>query len=74
MDKYIHTFSSVNWEAVLPIIIPIIVIQLILLAVALFSLKKAPATRGPKLLWALIIIFVSILGPVLYFVIGKEEQ
>jgi len=74
MDKYINDFSSVNWEAVAPIIAPIIVIQLILLIVALFSLKKASATRGPKLLWALIIIFVSILGPVLYFVIGKEEQ
>jgi len=65
-----NELSSINWG----IIAPIIVINLILVIVALFSLIKAPATRGPKLLWAIIILFIGIIGPVLYFVIGRKEE
>ena len=28
---------------------------------------------GSKLVWALVIVFVNILGPILYFVAGREE-
>jgi hypothetical protein len=31
-------------------------------------------TRGPKWLWILIIIFGELIGPIVYFVIGREEQ
>ncbi|OPA74333.1 transcriptional regulator [Paenibacillus selenitireducens] len=60
---------TVNWN----IIAPILVIQLILLITALVSLYKTSATRGPKWMWIPIIIFVSIFGPVLYFVIGRKD-
>jgi hypothetical protein len=60
---------TVNWN----IIAPILVIQLILLTTAFISLYKTSATRGPKWMWILIILFVSIIGPVLYFVIGRKD-
>ncbi|WP_019413006.1 PLD nuclease N-terminal domain-containing protein [Paenisporosarcina sp. TG20] len=55
------------------IIAPIFIIQLILLIIALIDLSKINDTNGPKWLWALIIIFVNILGPILYFILGRKQ-
>ena len=57
----------------LPLFIPIAIIQLILLAVALFDLSKQEKTRGPKMLWVFVILLVNFIGPILYFVIGRDE-
>jgi phospholipase D-like protein len=57
----------------LPFLIPIIVLQLVLLAVALLDLVRRERTRGPKWAWVLIIVFVNIIGPILYLVLGREE-
>jgi len=58
----------------LPIIAPILIIQLILLIVSIIDLVKIEKTNGPKWLWALIIIFINIIGPILYFVIGRRSN
>ena len=57
----------------LPLIIPIAAIQLILLVVALIDLSKQEKTRGPKMLWVFVILLVNFIGPILYFVIGRDE-
>jgi hypothetical protein len=57
------------------LIIPLIVLQLALLGVALYDLTR-PGRRvkgDNKTVWALIIIFVQVLGPILYFLAGREE-
>jgi uncharacterized YccA/Bax inhibitor family protein len=57
------------------IMVPILVIQLGLLVFALYDLTR-PARRvkgASKVVWALIIIFVNILGPILYFLVGRED-
>jgi hypothetical protein len=59
----------------LAILIPILVIQLGLLAWALYDLTR-PGRRvkgDSKVVWALIIIFVNIIGPILYFLVGRED-
>ncbi len=57
----------------LPFFFFFILIQLLLIVVALFDLFKRERTRGPKWLWALIILFVNLIGPIIYFAIGREE-
>ncbi len=57
----------------LPFLVPLILIQLVLMVVALVDLARRERTRGPKWVWALIIILGELLGPILYFVIGREE-
>ncbi|MEP7358709.1 MAG: PLD nuclease N-terminal domain-containing protein [Anaerolineales bacterium] len=57
----------------LPFLIPIIILQLILLVVALLDLAWRERTRGPKWVWVLIIIFVNVIGPILYLMLGREE-
>ena len=57
----------------LPFLIPIILLQLGLMIFALVDLVRREKTKGPKWLWALIIVFVNLVGPILYFIIGREE-
>jgi hypothetical protein len=58
----------------LPILAPIAIIQLILLIVAIVDLVRIEKTNGPKWLWVIIILFVNIIGPILYFVIGRRSN
>lgn len=60
----------------LPIIAPIAAIQLILMVVALVDLarREQAATRGPKLMWVLIIVAGSLLGSVAYFIVGRRND
>jgi hypothetical protein len=62
--------QDIQFQALLPFII----IQIILVIIALVDLSKREATKGPKLLWVFVIILVSILGPVAYFVIGRRNE
>jgi drug/metabolite transporter (DMT)-like permease len=57
----------------LPLLIPILVLQLILMVVALVDLSRREKTRGPKWVWALVIVLGELLGPILYFIIGRKE-
>ena len=57
------------------LIIPLAAIQLSLLAFALYDLVKRTRVRGgSKLVWGLVIVFVGIIGPILYLTIGREED
>ena len=58
----------------LPFLIPILILQLILLVVALLDLVRRERTRGPKWVWVLVILLVSLFGPILYFVLGRQDE
>lgn len=53
--------------------IPILIIQFGLQILALIDLYRQPTVRGPKWVWVLIIILGELLGPILYFFIGRKE-
>jgi hypothetical protein len=55
------------------LIIPVILLQLTLMIIALVDLARREKTKGPKWLWALIIIFGELIGPIVYLLIGREE-
>jgi hypothetical protein len=58
----------------LPLLVPVFVFQIVLLVIALMDLLHRQKTRGPKWAWALAILFVQMIGPILYLVMGKEEE
>lgn len=58
----------------LPLILPLVIIEIILMAAALIDLVKRPHTRGPKWVWLIVIVLVSTIGPIIYFVAGREEE
>jgi hypothetical protein len=57
----------------LPFLAPILILQLALMIFALVDLVRRERTKGPKWLWAFVIVFVNFLGPILYFIVGREE-
>ncbi|MDF2630823.1 MAG: hypothetical protein K0R39_4654 [Symbiobacteriaceae bacterium] len=62
-------------QEALPIIAPLLVIQLILIVVALVDLirREPERVKGSKWIWAPVIIVLSILGPIIYFVAGRQD-
>lgn len=58
----------------LPLLMPVLVIQLALMAFALLDLAKRERTRGPKWVWLLVILFVNFVGPIIYFIVGREDE
>ena len=60
---------------ILLLILPILVIELALLGLAIRDLLRADrrVRGGNKAVWALVILVFSLLGPILYFMIGREE-
>jgi hypothetical protein len=61
-------------QAYLPLLIPVLVIQLGLMAAALLDLVRRERTRGPKWAWALAIILINLIGPMAYFVAGRLDE
>jgi hypothetical protein len=61
-------------EDLLPLLVPIVIIQLVLVLVALHDLRGRVTTRGPKWAWVLVILFVNFVGPILYFTVGRENE
>jgi hypothetical protein len=62
-------------EQIIALLIPIVVIQLGLMIAALYDLEREDrrVRGGSKLVWGFIIVFVNVVGPILYFVAGREE-
>jgi DMSO reductase anchor subunit len=63
-----------NVQQYLPLIIPLVLIQLVLMAVALADLRGREKTRGPKWMWVCIIILGEMIGPIAYFTVGRLEE
>ncbi len=54
---------------------PVILIELALIVFALRDLLRPERrVRGnSKLLWGIVIVFISLLGPIIYLAAGREE-
>ncbi|WP_423188450.1 PLD nuclease N-terminal domain-containing protein [Alkalibacterium sp. f15] len=66
---------SLNIMEYLPIIIPLVILQLILMVTALLHLiKNDRLEQNNKIVWALVIIFVNLIGPILYLIFGRKED
>jgi len=59
----------------LPFIIPLAIIQVGLLIAALVHIFKHTKYRtGSRTLWVIVSICVNMIGPILYFAIGRGEE
>jgi len=68
--------TAVTDTQILLLVLPIVIIELGLLVFALRDLLRPERrVRGEsKLMWGLIIVFVGMLGPILYFIVGREPE
>jgi hypothetical protein len=67
--------APLKLEQIIALLAPILVIQLGLMIAALYDLEKEErqVRGGSKLVWALVIVFVNIVGPIVYLTAGREE-
>ncbi len=66
--------KDIEFLSFLPIILPLLVIDLILIIIALIDLYQNRYTRENILIWVLVIIFMNTIGPILYFIIGRKDR
>ena len=62
-----------NIRELIPFLIPIAILQLGLVIFALIDVARREKTRGPKWVWVLVILFVNLIGPIVYLIFGREE-
>ena len=59
----------------LPFLIPLVLVQVALIVIGLYDLLR-PERRvrgGSKLVWGIVIVIFSMIGPLVYFLFGREE-
>jgi hypothetical protein len=67
--------AELKTEQILALLAPIVIIQIGLMIVALHDLEQEDrhVRGGSKLVWALVIVFLNVLGPIVYLVVGRDE-
>jgi hypothetical protein len=68
MDKV-----GIPLQTLLLILIPIALLELALMVIALVDVLRRKRTKGPKWAWILVIVFIEIIGPIVYLLVGREE-
>jgi hypothetical protein len=58
----------------LPFLIPLVIVELALHIFALVDLmKRTHMSQNTRIIWVLVIIFINIIGPIIYFIFGRKE-
>lgn len=63
-------------QEILPLVLPLLVLDLVLIVVALRDLLR-PDRRvrgGDKRIWAVVIVVVEIIGPLVYLTLGRVDE
>lgn len=61
-------------KQMLIMLIPIIILQLTLMIVALVHIFRHDNYKvGNRVLWVIVVVLFNIIGPILYFAIGRGE-
>ena len=59
----------------LPLLAPLLIIEIVLWIVALLDLIRREQVRYfPKWVWAVIILVLNFIGPIAYLILGREEE
>jgi hypothetical protein len=68
MEESIKTLLNM-----LPLLIPLFIIQMALMVIALVDVIRRERVRGNKVVWIVIIVLVNIIGPIIYLLFGRQE-
>ena len=70
------SLANIELKDILPLLIPLIIVQLGLLIYALWHINTHKTyKRGSRTLWNIVaIVGMEFIGPILYLVLGREEE
>ena len=57
----------------LPLLIPVVLLELGLAIAALVDIIRRESTKGPKWVWIIVVVAFNLLGPIAYFIFGRNE-
>jgi hypothetical protein len=61
--------------SLLPLLIPILLLELGLMIFALVNIITRKQVRGGnKVVWILVVVLIQIIGPIVYFAFGRKEE
>ena len=64
-----------NLMEYLPLLVPVIILDLRLIITAIVHVLRHPNYKiGNKAIWIIVVQFISLKGPNLYFTIGRGEE
>ena len=68
--------DNMNVTELLPFLIPLAIVEFVLLGYTLYHiLTHKHYKRGSRVLWIVVVIVgMQFIGPILYFLLGKEES
>ena len=59
----------------LPLLIPLAVIELALMVIALIDLfKRENMKSSTRLIWVFVIILINTIGPIVYLIAGRKDK
>ena len=59
----------------LALLLPVIILEFILAITALIHVIKHPNYRfGNNAIWIIVVLFIQIIGPIFYFILGRGEE
>lgn len=59
----------------LPVLLPLIIVEFILMITALVHVLRHNTYRfGNKVMWAIIVVVIQFFGPAVYFVLGRGDE
>ncbi len=66
--------SDINLAKLLPLLIPVAIIEFGLLVWALLDVIRRKNVKGPKIVWIIVVVVFEIIGPIAYFLFGRGEE
>ncbi|MFL0246828.1 PLD nuclease N-terminal domain-containing protein [Candidatus Clostridium stratigraminis] len=67
-------FQGMSNMEIIKLLLPLVIFEVCLMAFCLYRLTKDKVKFLPKWAWALIIIFINLVGPIFYLLIGRERD
>ena len=63
-----------TFHELIPLLLPILVLEVALMVAALWDLAHRERVRGgKKWVWAVVAVVFNVVGPLAYFLFGREE-
>jgi hypothetical protein len=67
--------DNIDLAQLLPLLIPIVLLEFGLLIWALLDvIRRERVKGGNKVVWILVIVLINLIGPIVYFIFGREED
>lgn len=67
-------FEEVPLLEIIKLLAPIIILEVVIVGFCLYRLTKDKVKFLPKWAWALIIIFIQLIGGIAFLLIGRERE